>query len=177
MNCLHSEGQVLHLGTRFYFFPLKDTPFLSCVIKISFSIGSFSLPSIVISLILKSKLKQKYSLIAFSFFSPLCLCLSPIPLLPSFFFFFFLHLPICVCLVTQSCLTVWDLMDYSPPASSCPWGFSRQEYWSGLPCPPLGDLSQPRDQTQIAVDPLLSEPPGKSKNTGVGSLSLLQGIS
>ena len=21
-----------------------------------------------------------------------------------------------------------------------PWGFSRQEYWSGLPCPPLGDL-------------------------------------
>ena len=22
----------------------------------------------------------------------------------------------------------------------CPWGFSRQEYWSGLPCPPPGDL-------------------------------------
>ena len=22
-------------------------------------------------------------------------------------------------------------------------GFSRQEYWSGLPCPPLGDLSNP----------------------------------
>ena len=22
----------------------------------------------------------------------------------------------------------------------CPWGFSKQEYWSGLPCPPLGDL-------------------------------------
>ena len=21
--------------------------------------------------------------------------------------------------------------------------FSRQEYWSGLPCPPLGDLSDP----------------------------------
>ena len=20
----------------------------------------------------------------------------------------------------------------------CPWGFSRQEYWSGLPCPPAG---------------------------------------
>ena len=25
----------------------------------------------------------------------------------------------------------------------CPWGFSRQEYWSWLPCPPLGDLSKP----------------------------------
>ena len=22
-------------------------------------------------------------------------------------------------------------------------GFSRQEYWSGLPCPPLGDLLNP----------------------------------
>ena len=22
-------------------------------------------------------------------------------------------------------------------------GFSRQEYWSGLPCPPLGDLPNP----------------------------------
>ena len=22
-------------------------------------------------------------------------------------------------------------------------GFSRQEYWSGLPCPPLGDLLEP----------------------------------
>ena len=22
----------------------------------------------------------------------------------------------------------------------CPWGFSREEYWSGLPCPPPGDL-------------------------------------
>ena len=25
----------------------------------------------------------------------------------------------------------------------CPWGFSRQEYWSGLPGPPSGDLSVP----------------------------------
>ena len=39
--------------------------------------------------------------------------------------------------------------------------------------------SQPRDQTQvshIAEDSLPAEPPGKPKNTGVGSLSLLQGI-
>ena len=25
----------------------------------------------------------------------------------------------------------------------CTWGFSRQEYWSGLPHPPPGDLSNP----------------------------------
>ena len=37
--------------------------------------------------------------------------------------------------------------------------------------------SQPRDQTQatLEMDSLSSELPGKSKNTGLGSLSLLQG--
>ena len=25
----------------------------------------------------------------------------------------------------------------------CPWGFSRQEYWSGLPNPPPGDVPNP----------------------------------
>ena len=39
--------------------------------------------------------------------------------------------------------------------------------------------SQPRDRTRslaLQEDSLPSEPPGKSKNTGVGSLSLHQGI-
>ena len=39
----------------------------------------------------------------------------------------------------QSCPTPCDRMDCSPPASSV-HGFSRQEYWSGLPFPSLGDL-------------------------------------
>ena len=30
-----------------------------------------------------------------------------------------------------------------PTRLLCPWGFSRQEYWSGLPCPSLGDLPHP----------------------------------
>ena len=30
-----------------------------------------------------------------------------------------------------------------PAKLLCPWGFSRQEYWSGLPCPPSGDLANP----------------------------------
>ena len=29
-------------------------------------------------------------------------------------------------------------------------GFTRQEYWSGLPCPPPGESSQPRNQTQVS---------------------------
>ena len=33
---------------------------------------------------------------------------------------------------------------YCKPAMFlCPWGFSRQEYWSGLPCPLPGDLPNP----------------------------------
>ena len=58
-------------------------------------------------------------------------------------------------------------------------GFSRQEYWSGLPCPPPGDLPNPGIESRsptLQADSLLTEPSGKPKNTGVGSLSLLQGI-
>ena len=40
-----------------------------------------------------------------------------------------------------------DPMDCSPPGSSVPGKrrqrFSRQEYWSGLPCPPPRDLPDP----------------------------------
>ena len=42
-----------------------------------------------------------------------------------------------LCLVAQSCPTLCDPMDY-PTRLLCPWGFSRQEYWSGLPFPPPG---------------------------------------
>ena len=67
-----------------------------------------------------------------------------------------------------------------PARFLCPWGWFRQEYWSGLPCPPPGDLPnsgiKPRSPTLLA-DSFLPEPPGKPKNTGVRSLSLLQGIS
>ena len=30
------------------------------------------------------------------------------------------------------------------------FGFSRQEYWSGLPCPPPGDLPNPGIRTQVS---------------------------
>ena len=60
----------------------------------------------------------------------------------------------------------------------CPWGFSRPEYWSGLPCFSPGNLPnpgiKPRSST-FQADSLPNEPRGKPKNTGVGGLSLLQG--
>ena len=45
----------------------------------------------------------------------------------------------------QLCSTLCSPMDCSPQGSSVHilWGFSRQEYWSGLPCPPPGDLPNP----------------------------------
>ena len=56
-------------------------------------------------------------------------------------------------------------------------GFSRQEHWSGVPFPSPEDLPDPGTESAspaLQVDSLLAEPPGKPKNTGVGSLSLLQ---
>ena len=57
--------------------------------------------------------------------------------------------------------------------------FSREEYWTGLPCPPPGNLPNPGTEPRspaLQVGSLLSKPLGKPKNTGVGSLPLLQGI-
>jgi len=42
--------------------------------------------------------------------------------------------------------------------------FFRQEYWSGLPFPSLGDLPNPGikpGSPSLQADSLLSEPPGK----------------
>ena len=51
--------------------------------------------------------------------------------------------PECVCAKSlQSCPTLCDPMDCSPPGPSA-HGFSRQKYWSGLPCPSPGNLPNP----------------------------------
>ena len=122
-----------------------------------------------------------------------------------------------LCLVAQSCPTLCNRMDHSPPVSSvyadspgkntrvgchavlqgifptqgwhpgllhckgvlCKATREAQEYWSGLPCPPPGDLPNPGMEPRAPAlqgSSLPSEPPGKPKNTGVGRLSLLQGI-
>ena len=82
-----------------------------------------------------------------------------------------------LCLVTKLCLTLCDPMDCSL-SGSCPWGLSRQGYWSGLPCPPPGDLHSPGIEPRspsLQADSIPSEPPGKPMNTGVYSLCLLPG--
>ena len=77
------------------------------------------------------------------------------------------HAVVCMCvcvLVAHSCLTLWNPMHCSLQAPLF-MGFSRQEYWSRLPCPSPGDrpklgieLASPA--WQAVSEP--SEPPGKS---------------
>ena len=71
-----------------------------------------------------------------------------------------------MCSVTQSSLTLFGPMDCSPPGSSV-MGFSRQEYWSGLPFPLPGNILDPGIKLTPLVSPALAgrlfttEPPGK----------------
>ena len=64
--------------------------------------------------------------------------------------------------VTQLCLTLCDPMDCSLPGSFI-HGISRQEYWSGLPFPSLGDLPNPgiKLRSPTLQPDTTSEPPGK----------------
>ena len=71
-----------------------------------------------------------------------------------------------------------DCTDCSPPASSVHGDSPGKN--AGVDChTPSRGSSQPTDGTQVSRvaggDSLLSEPPEKPKNTGVGSPSLLQG--
>ena len=68
---------------------------------------------------------------------------------------------VCVCVsLVQLFVTLWTVAHQAPLSM----GFSRQEYWSGLPFPSPGDLPDPEIEPESAalqVDSLLSEPPGK----------------
>ena len=84
---------------------------------------------------------------------------------------------ITLCLVSQSCLTLCNPMDCSLPGFSV-HGDSPGKNTGEGGLPPPGDLPNPGIKPRspaLQADSLPSKPPGKPKNTGVGSLSLLQG--
>ena len=66
----------------------------------------------------------------------------------------------CCCLVTQSCSTLCH-----PCKIPQAIGFSRKDYWSGLPLPPPGDLPNPGIKLVFLLSPALvgrfftTEPP------------------
>ena len=63
--------------------------------------------------------------------------------------------------------TPWTVTHQAPLSLCLAWGFTRQEYWSRLPCPPPGDLYNPGIKPRfpaLQADSLPSEPPRKPKN-------------
>ena len=59
--------------------------------------------------------------------------------------------------------TPWTVAHQAPPSMR----FSRQEYWSGMPFPPPGDLPDPGIEPRspsFQGNVLTSEPPGKPKD-------------
>ena len=52
----------------------------------------------------------------------------------------------------QLFVTLWTVACQAPLSM----GFSRQEYWSGLPCPPPGDLPDPGIKPTSLMSPALT---------------------
>ena len=55
-------------------------------------------------------------------------------------------------LVVSDSATLWTVASQAPLSME----FSRQEYWSGLPCPPPGDPPHPGIKSASPVSPALS---------------------
>ena len=70
------------------------------------------------------------------------------------------------------CVTLWIVAYQASPSM----GFSRQEYWSGLPFPSSGDLPNHGNEPgspALETYALTSEPPGKPLAKGEGNSSQL----
>ena len=68
--------------------------------------------------------------------------------------------------------TPWAVAYHAPPSM----GFSRQEYWSGLPFPSPGNLPNPgikSGSTELQADYLPSEPLGKPLSSASTRVKLL----
>ena len=73
----------------------------------------------------------------------------------------------------QLCLfsTLWTVALQAPLSM----GFSRQEYWSGLPFPPPGNLPNPGikpESPALQADSLLLVPPGKPQQFHISLLKI-----
>ena len=69
--------------------------------------------------------------------------------------------------------TLWTVAHQAPLSM----GFSRQEYFSGLPCPPPGNLPNPGSEIgspSLQADSLPGEPPGEVPHASRNPLSLWQ---
>ena len=63
--------------------------------------------------------------------------------------------------MSDSFVTPWTIALQAPLSM----GFSRQEYWSGLPCPPPGDLPAPVIKPMSLMSPALADKFFTTSNT------------
>ena len=61
---------------------------------------------------------------------------------------------VCACSFAQLCSTLCSPMH--PCQASLSMEFSRQEYWSGLPFPPPGDIPDPGIEPMSLVSPAMA---------------------
>ena len=70
--------------------------------------------------------------------------------------------PVCLSPLCCTVLCCSVLSDSSRPRALyparllCPWGFSRQEYWSGFPGPTSGGLPDPRIEPESLMSPAIA---------------------
>ena len=155
-------GRNLFLSAHYFLFQPRR--------EIANSVSSRGLDHLVVLLSLKGKQKEETS------------CLQSVSLLPALWVgknCSLLEGPLrqgprledpwlqYICLRKFACSHVDSLQPPWPVAHQTPlyMGFFRQECWSGLPCPPPGDLPVPRTEPKSPVSPVLEAnslwPPGK----------------
>ena len=64
---------------------------------------------------------------------------------------------VCACPVTSVIPNSLRSCGLSLSLLLCPWGFSRQEYWDGLPYPPAGTLPDPGVKSASLMSPALAD--------------------
>ena len=80
-------------------------------------------------------------------------------------------------LVPQRCLTLCDPMGSTAHQAPLSMKFSRQEYWSGLPFPPPGDLPDPRMEPgspALAGRVFITEPPGNRLSQNIDCMEVVK---
>ena len=135
-------------STPWYFPPSKNSKLLS----MSFCLSLLAPPSKILPhVVLTGKLVWDILPLSLYFLAPNKLVPSYLPrrLFPQFFS--------CACL--PSCFSrVWLFVTLWTVAHQAPlsMGFSRQEYWNGLPCPPSGHLPNPGIEPASLMSPALA---------------------
>ena len=71
----------------------------------------------------------------------------------------YIGMPVCVCIDNMhgcTCVRPFATLWIAACQAPLSMGFSRQEYWNGLPCPPFGNLPNPGIKPKFLRSPALA---------------------